>query len=215
MIKAVLFDMDGLVLDTEKLYARFWREATACFGYQMSMEQALGMRSLNRNAGAAKLQSYFGENISYEDVRNQRILLMNTYIKEYGVEMKAGVVELLDDLDAKGIRKAIATSSPLERTIEYLTMVGLEQRFDKIVSGYMVEHGKPEPDIYLYATKELEVLPEECLVLEDSKAGIMAAYRAGCKPVFVPDLDEADAETKKLLYAEVKQLVDVKRIIQY
>jgi HAD superfamily hydrolase (TIGR01509 family) len=209
MIKAVLFDMDGLVLDTEKLYARFWREAADCLGYEMSYEQALGMRSLNRTAGEQKLQSYFDSTVSYEQVRNQRIMLMNAYIQEHGVEMKAGVIELLDYLDKQGIKKAIATSSPPERTLEYLTMVGLERRFDKIVSGYMVEHGKPDPDIYLYAAKELEVLPEECLVLEDSPAGILAAYRAGCKPVFVPDLDEADEETKKLLYGEVKQLGEV------
>ena len=205
-VKAVLFDMDGLVLDTEKLYTRFWQEAAKAHGYPMTREQALGMRSLNRGAGAAKLASYFGEGVDYDAIRKTRIGLMEAFIEEEGVEVKPGLEVLLSYLKEQDIKTAITTSSPLERTISYLSKVGLEQSFDKLISGYMVERGKPEPDIYLYAAGQLDCKPKECMVLEDSPAGILAAHRAGCLPVMIPDQDEPDEVTKPLLYAVVRRL---------
>ncbi|MGN1158404.1 MAG: HAD family hydrolase, partial [Agathobacter sp.] len=95
MIKGILFDMDGVVLDTEKLYTRFWQEAAQAYGYPMTKEQALGMRSLNRGIGEEKLKSYFGESIDYELVRKKRMELMDAFIEKEGVELKPGIVELL------------------------------------------------------------------------------------------------------------------------
>ena len=212
-ITAVLFDMDGLVLDTEKLYTRFWQEAANVLGYPMTKEQALGMRSLNRGAGLAKMQSYFGLSVDYDRIRNKRIELMDAFVEQEGVVLKPGIHELLLFLKERGIKTAIATSSPMERTLLYLGSVGLQNSFDELVSGYMVEKGKPEPDIYLYAAKKLGVKPEECMVLEDSPAGILAAYRAGCLPVMVPDQDEPDEETKKLLYARADSLSSVIQLL--
>ena len=214
VIKAVLFDLDGVILDTEKLYTRFWQEAAQFYGYPMTREQALGMRSLSRGIGEAKLKSYFGEGIDYEQVRTKRVELMSAYIEKEGVEAKPGIVELLDYLDAYGIKRAIATSSPLDRTREYLSKVGLLDRFDELVSGHMVEKGKPEPDIYLYAASKLDLSPNECMVLEDSPAGILAAHRAGCVPVMVPDQDRPSEETRKLLYAVAESLCDVPALLK-
>lgn len=205
-ITAILFDMDGLVLDTEKLYTRFWQEAAIASGFPMTKEQALGMRSLNRDAGRARLQAYFGKTADYDAIRVKRIELMDVFVEKEGITAKPGIRELLDYLKEHGIKTAIATSSPIERTVEYLTSVGLCQSFDELVSGYMVAHGKPEPDIYLYAAEKLSVKPENCMVLEDSPAGILAAHRAGCLPVMIPDQDEPDAETRKLLYARAENL---------
>ena len=205
-ITAVLFDMDGLVLDTEKLYTRFWQEAANALGYPMTKEQALGMRSLNRGAGLAKMQSYFGASVDYDLIRKKRIELMDAFVEQEGVFLKPGIHELLAYLKERGIKTAIATSSPIERTLLYLGSVGLQNSFDELVSGYMVEKGKPEPDIYLYAAKKLGVKPEECMVLEDSPAGILAAHRAGCLPVMVPDQDEPDEETEQILYARAEGL---------
>lgn len=214
IITAVLFDMDGLVLDTEKLYTRFWQEAANELGYPMTKEQALGMRSLNRGAGLAKMQSYFGESVDYEKIRNRRIELMDAFVAKEGVTLKPGIHELLAYLKERDIKTAIATSSPMERTILYLTSVGLQNSFDELVSGYMVEKGKPEPDIYLYAAGRLGVKPCDCMVLEDSPAGILAASRAGCLPVMVPDQDEPDEETKTILHAKVKDLAAVISLLQ-
>ena len=214
MGKYILFDMDGLILDTEKLYCRFWQEAARILGYPMTMEQALGMRSLNRHAGEAKLKSYFGEGISYTEVREKRIELMDAFVEKEGVTTKPGIWELLAFLQEKQIRTAIATSSPIGRTKKYLSSVHLENEFDAIVSGYMVEHGKPEPDIYVYAARQLGLEPENCIVLEDSPAGILAAYRAGCMPVMIPDLDEPDEETRKLLFAQAESLVQFREVLE-
>lgn len=208
-ITAILFDMDGLVLDTEKLYIRFWREAAIASGYPMTKEQALGMRSLNRDAGRARMQSYFGNAVDYDAIRAKRIELMDVFVEKEGVVIKPGIRELLSYLKERGFKTAIATSSPMERTVRYLASVGLHQSFDELVSGYMVERGKPEPDIYLYAAEKLGEKPKNCMVLEDSPAGILAAYRAGCILVMIPDQDEPDAETEKLLYAKVENLLAV------
>lgn len=212
-IKGVLFDMDGVILDTEKLYTRFWVEAAQSLGYPMTYEMALGMRSLSRQAGERQLKAYLGEEVDYHEVRETRIRIMEAFIEEHGVELKPGIHELLTFLKEHGIKTSIATSSPLDRTKKYLSQVGLADAFDALVSGHMVEHGKPEPDIYLYAASNLGLKPEECLVLEDSPTGILAAYRAGCVPVMVPDQDKPDKVTKTRVYAVVEDLLSVRDIM--
>ncbi len=208
-IKGLLFDMDGLILDTEKLYTRFWQEAANALGYPMTKEQAMGLRSLNREFGAAKMQSYFDVPVDYEAVRKKRIEMMDAFIEKEGVEAKPGVQELLSYLKEKGIKTAIATSSPIERTEKYLASVGLTGAFDKLISGYMVQKGKPDPDIYILAAKELGLAPNECLALEDSPAGLLSANRAGCYPVMIPDQDLPTAETEALLFAKADSLEKV------
>lgn len=208
-VLGVLFDMDGVILDTEKLYTRFWQEAACALGYPMTREQALQMRSLNREAGAAKLQSFFGENISYHAVRQERIRRMDAYIDVHGVEAKTGIQELLDALEARGILTAIATSSPMERTERYLRQLSLYHRFTKICSGYQVPRGKPAPDIYRFAAESLSLPPENCIALEDSLAGILSAYRAGCMSVLVPDQDSLSPDMLPYLFACAGSLTDV------
>lgn len=214
-IKGILFDMDGLILDTEVLYTRFWQEAANVLGYPMTKEQALGMRSLNREAGAAKLQSYFDKPVSYETVRLKRIELMDAYIEKEGVSAKPGIQELLSYLKENNVKTAIATSSPIERTEKYLKQVGLENGFDALISGYMVKRGKPEPDIYLYAAEKLKLNSKECLALEDSPSGLLSASRAGCLPVMIPDQDEPDEETERLLFAKADRLDMVIQLLQW
>lgn len=209
VVRGVLFDMDGLVLDTEKLYSRFWMEAANDLGFPMTYEQALGMRSLNRHAGQARLTEYFGPGISYSEVRNRRIERMDAWVDIHGVDLKPGIRELLDYLHDNGIACAITTSSPMDRTRKYLSAHNLLHRFDKLCSGYEVPKGKPEPDIYLYGAASLNLPPEQCLALEDSPAGILSAYRAGCLPVMIPDQDQPEENTVSLLYAKADSLSDV------
>lgn len=208
-VRGVLFDMDGVVLDTEKLYARFWREAAEEQGFCMSYEQALGMRSLNNEAGQAQLERYFGTGVSRKRFRQIRIRRMDEYTEQYGVEAKPGIFELLTFLEERGIPKAITTSSPPERVEKYLKPLGLYDRFDRICSGHQVPKGKPEPDIYLYGAQCIGVEPEHCIALEDSYTGILSASRAGCMPVMVPDLDQPDGKTRALLYGKADSLLDV------
>lgn len=208
-VKGVLFDMDGVILDTEKLYARFWAEAARALGYPMTYEQALGMRSLSSQAGQAKLESYFGPGVSRPLMRDKRVELMDAYVDIHGVDLKPGIVPLLDALQEKGIPCAITTSSPLERVEKYLRPHGILHRFDKICTGYEVKRGKPAPDIYLYGAESLGLQPQNCLAVEDSPAGLESAFGAGCMAVLVPDLDSATEEMKKMLFAEADSLADL------
>lgn len=214
-IKGILFDMDGVILDTEKLYTRFWQEAANALGYPMTKEQAMGLRSLNREFGAAKMQSYFDVPVNYEEVRNKRIELMNAFIEKEGVELKPGIKELLAYLKEKGIKTSIATSSPIERTEKYLASVGLTGAFDKLISGYMVQKGKPEPDIYELAAKEVGLTPQECLAIEDSPSGLLSASRAKCYPVMIPDQDMPTPETESLLFAKADSLEKIVFLLKW
>ena len=208
-IRGILFDMDGLVLDTEKLFSRFWMAACRFYGYPMTAEQSLQMRSLSRSAGQEMLCSFFGPGIDYSTVRAKRIELMDAFINQHGVEPKPGIYELLDAMEARGIPAAITSSSPAARIKAYLKPLGLYHRFAKICSGHEVPHGKPEPDIYLHGAAQLGLRPEECLALEDSPAGILSAYRAGCLPVMIPDLDQPEGDTLPRLYARADTLTDI------
>ena len=208
-VRGVLFDMDGLVLDSEKLYSRFWREACQFYGFDMSYEQSLKMRALNRHAGKAMLESFFGEEIDYVKVRTKRIELMDAFVEENGVEVKEGIFELMAYLQEKKIPAAIASSSPIERIRNHLSRHGLDVQFKALCSGHDVPNGKPEPDIYMYAAAQLGLKPEECLALEDAPSGITSAWRAGCLPVLIPDQDLPSEEIMAMVYARADSLTDV------
>lgn len=208
-IRGILFDMDGLVLDSEVLYTRFWREAAHSLGYPMTPEQSLGMRSLGKKLGQPYLESLFGPAVDYTTLRNKRIALMDAYVEIHGIPPKPGIFELLDYMDAHNIAAAITSSSPMESIQKHLSAVNLLHRFRKLCSGHDIPNTKPAPDIYLLGAKELGLKPEECLALEDSPTGILSAYRAGCLPVMIPDLDQPGEDTQKLLYAKADSLTDV------
>lgn len=213
MIKAVIFDMDGLIFDTEKLLVKYWCQAANEFGFPMEREHALGIRSLARKFAIPHLQGIFGEEFDYVKIRTRRMELMSAHLSENGLETKAGIHELLDYLKAHNIPAAIATATDYERTKDYLTRAGLFERFDKIVCATMVESGKPKPDIYIYAAQQLGFEPSECLALEDSPNGVRSASSAGCITVMVPDLTEPDEEISGLIYAKATSLSDVTKIV--
>lgn len=208
-VRGVLFDVDGVILDTECLYSRFWMEACHFYGFPMTKAQSLQMRSLNKTAGQEKLRALFGPAADYTTIRQKRIELMDAFVEKEGVTAKPGIYTLLDALDERGIPCAITSSSPQQRLESYLTPLNLYHRFVKVISGYDVPRGKPEPDIYLRGAAELGLPPETCLALEDSPAGILSAYRAGCLPVLIPDQDTPGQDTLSLLYAKADTLTDV------
>ena len=209
VIRGVLFDMDGLILDTEKLYARFWMEACHFYGFPMTYEQSLHMRAANSRLSQEILHKFFGPEADYKILRTKRIELMDAFIAENGVEAKLGTQELLDFLEERGIPCAICSSSPPERICAHLSSLGLYHRFSAICSGYEVPWGKPAPDIYLHGAAALGLPPESCLALEDAPLGIESAFRAGCVPVMVPDQDQPDDAIKAMLYAKADSLLDI------
>ena len=212
-IRGILFDMDGLVLDSEVLYTRFWREAAHSLGYPMTVEQSLGMRSLGKKLGQPYLESLFGPDIDYTTLRNKRIELMDAWVAIHGIPPKPGIFQLLDYMEESGIAAAITSSSPIDAIHTHLSAVGLLHRFQKLCSGHNVPNGKPAPDIYLLGAEALGLKPEECLALEDSPTGILSAYRAGCLPVMIPDLDQPNMDTQALLFAKADSLADIISIL--
>lgn len=213
-IKGIIFDMDGLMIDTEKLLHQYWCQAANEYGYPMTKEHVLQIRSLAAKYAIPKLKSMLGEDFDYPKVRKRRMELMAEHVQQYGIEKKKGLDELLTYVKQKGYKLAVATATDLERTTTYLKSIEKYDYFHKIICGPMVENGKPAPDIYLKAAEELGLQTAECVALEDSPNGILSAYRAGCHPVMVPDLDEPSTETKNMLDGLARDLSQVISILE-
>ena len=206
IIKGAVFDMDGLLIDTEKLYLKYWKQAAADFGYIMEDNHVFAIRSLARKFSVPKLKDFFGENFPTEEIRTRRTELINAHIEKYGVELKKGVSELFDYLKNNNIKLAVATATQRERTFLYLNKINLLNYFDAVICGDMVTNGKPEPDIYLTATAELGFAPNQCVAFEDSPNGIKSAYSAGCHAIMIPDMTPPDSEIMPMLSAVYESL---------
>lgn len=213
MVKAVIFDMDGVLIDTEKHYNAAWCEAAHGAGFDFTREHALLLRSLDPKLASELMKELFGEGFDYFAIREVRRKLVAERLAKYGLEKKPGIDELLTFLHEKGIKTAVATATPIELTYQHLEKIGVKNQFDKIVSAKQVAHGKPAPDVYLYACEQIGEKPEDCIAVEDSPNGIKSAYAAGCKPVMVPDLTQPDEELVPMLYGVAKTLVDIKEMI--
>ena len=204
MIKAVIFDLDGTLIDTEKYFRINWPKAFEHFGYKMTDEQYLSIRSLGKPFVQKTLKEYSGDpNFDYDKVVSYRSELMEESLAE----------ELLSFLKEKGIICAIATASPVDRSERYLKNAGILSYFDRIISARNMKEGKPSPDVYEYAVKELNLKPEECFAVEDSLNGILSASRAGLKVIMVPDQAPCEEHVKDLLFAEVSDLSEIKQYI--
>ena len=214
MLFRSIFDMDGVLTDTERWLNRYWRQAAGEAGYQMSREQALTLRSMAGEYAGPYLKELFGAAFPYEQVRARRRELMSRHIEENGVERKTGAKDLLDYLRANDIRTAVATATDPVRTKDYLTRAGIYEKFDHIICAAMVAHGKPAPDIYRYACAQIKERPEDCIAVEDSPNGVCAAAGAGLRTIMVPDLTRPDDKTGKMLMAEVDTLYDIILMIE-
>lgn len=213
MICAVIFDMDGVLIDTEKHYNAAWCQAATEAGFPFTREHALLLRSCEAKEGEKLMQGIFGPSFDYYAIRERRRELVRERLAQYGLEKKPGVEETLRFLRAKGIKTAVATATSLDITKSHLTTIGVCDLFDSIVSAKNVAHGKPEPDVYLYACEQIGERPQDCMAVEDSPNGIMAAYRAGLRTVMVPDLTQPDEELTKYLYACVNSLSDLCELV--
>lgn len=213
MICAVIFDMDGVLIDTEKHYNAAWCQAATEAGFPFTREHALLLRSCEAKEGEKLMQGIFGPSFDYYAIRERRRELVRERLAQYGLEKKPGVEETLRFLRAKGIKTAVATATALDITKSHLTTIGVCDLFDSIVSAKNVAHGKPEPDVYLYACEQIGERPQDCMAVEDSPNGILAAYRAGLRTVMVPDLTQPDEELAKYLYACINSLSDLCELV--
>ena len=186
--KAIIFDMDGLMLDTERLALKAWQLAGVDFGFPISDDIFISMVGRNRRDSDCTLVEIFGSDFPIGAVRDRYRAYLDGWIDEDKLSVKSGLLELLSFLDKISMPKAVATSTEYERAVHKLSLTNLLEHFSIVIAGDQVQRGKPEPDIFLAAAAQLGVLPENCLVLEDSDAGIQAAYEAGMTPVMIPDM---------------------------
>ena len=211
--KGIIFDMDGVLVDSEKLYMRFWQESCAFFGYDLTPEMALSLRSNSAETAIPKFIDWFGETVDYYKIRELRRRLMADFIDKNGVEIKPGAIEIFNYLKQNGLKIALATASPVKRAIHYLEPYGLFDMLDAVVNGTSVAKSKPAPDIYIAAAEKLGFSPCECIAVEDSPAGIISAKTAGCFTVMVPDLTPADNEISGYVDYLAADLNDIIKIL--
>ncbi|MCR4792787.1 MAG: HAD family phosphatase [Lachnospiraceae bacterium] len=214
MIRAVIFDLDGTVLDTEKIYRICWPKACAHFGFELTDDMYLQLRSLGRPFVYDRFREWFGDSFDYDEVRSYRKVIYEEIVQKEGIQVKPGAIEVLDWLKQKKILRAVATATDMERTMRYLGSLGLADSFDRICSAADCKYGKPAPDVYENACRELSIDPSECLAVEDAPNGIRSAHGAGIRVVFVPDATESEPEIEPLCYARIKTLNDLPEIIE-
>ena len=209
MIKAVIFDMDGVLIDTEKYYIQLGMDITKEMGYEIPREVFLSMRSLNRKFSKPMLLEKYGEDFDFEYFHAERRKRLRAILESRGIEKKPGVDEVLSILKREGLQKAVATATDMERASSYLSQIGVLEKFDRILSVSNVKNGKPMPDVYLEACRQLEKEPSECIAVEDSPVGVRSAYAAGLRVVMVPDLTQPEEEIQPFLSGVAQRLPEV------
>jgi HAD superfamily hydrolase (TIGR01509 family) len=211
--KAVIFDMDGLMFDTERLGMDAWLYT----GRKMKLDitEEIALKTIGISWDVTK-QTCFNEfrEFDFDNARKIWQDYVNHCIEEQGIPIKHGLIELLSFLDKAKIKKAVATGSYFNDAMFYINKAGMSDSFDAIITREMVTHGKPAPDIFIYTAKILNAAPEECIVLEDSINGIKAAYAAKMIPVMIPDLIPSNEEIDALLYAKLNSMAEVISLIK-
>lgn len=213
-IEAIIFDMDGLLFDTEKIGFKVWRETCSKYGYNMDKKLFFSIISRNANEIREILTREFGEKFDFDLCYKEKNQLANEEIDNIGVPIKKGAKELLDYLIKENYKIALATSSRRERVNKLLNKSQLIDKFSCVICGDEVEYSKPNPDIFLKVAKKINIDCEKCLVLEDSKAGVIAANRANMNVINVPDLKEPDEEVKKISLKIFSDLIQVKEFLE-
>lgn len=208
---AVIFDMDGLMLDTEPLAAQAWVEAATALGVDFDMSLARAMIGRNFADCATMLRNRYAAPYPVDALLGTWHAAYDGIVAREGLALKPGVHELLEWLDANAIPRAVATSTRRERARGKLEHTGLWPRFHHMVGGDEVARGKPAPDIYIEAARRLGARVDSCVALEDSEPGVRAALAAGMTPIMVPDLHAPSPELVALDVVVLPSLNDVLR----
>lgn len=207
-IRAVIFDMDGLLLDTERLIIDKCHQAAVELGYEVPEHVFVRCIGTDKAQTSRIVAEEMGPDFPVDDLRVRWKKYVADYIADLGVPVKAGVWEWLDELTGCGIPAAVATSTKRYMAEEFLAKAGLLERFVSVTCGDDVTHAKPDPEIFMKASGKLGIPPEECLVFEDSGPGLRASAAAGMRPVLIVDIKEPDEESVTKAFAKYHSLIE-------
>ena len=209
-MRAVIFDMDGLMFDTERVFVQAWDYA----GEQMGLGKTgyMVMKTMGSNTeGCNRIwRETFGADFDVQAMWKHTISFLEDYYSHNAVTPKKGLYELLAYLKDGGYRLAVASSSKREHVEKNLASANVRHYFDAVIGGDMVEKSKPEPDIYLTAAAALGIDPADCYALEDSRNGLLSAHAAGCRVIHVPDLWQPDDAVKAFILGPFESLLAVR-----
>ena len=209
----IIFDMDGLMIDTEPLAIAGWGVVSKELNITIPEELFPRLIGLNRELCKTIMLECLGPDFDFDTALGILYKSVDLHFEKHGVPLKPGLLHLLTKLEEAGIKKCVATSTPHARAMHKLNLAGIAHRFDAIIGGDQVAHSKPAPDIFLKAADTCGIGPENCIVLEDSNPGAEGAHRAGMRVIVVPDLVPPTDVTRKNAYAVCEDLFGAWEVI--
>jgi HAD superfamily hydrolase (TIGR01509 family) len=210
--KLVIFDMDGLIFDSETLFSGELKKVMARYGYALTKENYLHTVGINKNGARILMKEMYGDDYPFDEISAIAREQVNEIADAGGLVIKPGIVELLQFWDTKKIPCCVASSSPSTYVCRYLELSGIRQYFCGILGGENVSHSKPDPEIFLTSCKNHNTAPEQALVLEDSESGILAALHAHIPVICIPDLK---VPSDKLLTQTLYTASDAHDVIRF
>ncbi|QUM84966.1 HAD family phosphatase [Moritella sp. 28] len=212
--QAAIFDMDGLLLDTERVCKGIFEEACASLSIPFLENVYLDIIGRNSQGIEKVIRAGYGSDLDYPVLHDAWRIRYNAVVKHQAIPVKDGVVELLTWLKNNNIPTAVATSTQQDVATIKLKLAGLDHFFDNLTTGCEVKNGKPDPEIYLLAAGRLNIYPEQCLAFEDSNNGVLSAVSANMQTFQIPDLVQPSAEVLTLGHTVSASLLDVLKILK-
>lgn len=213
-MRAVIFDMDGLMFDTERVFIEAWDYAGEKIGIGKAGYMTLKTLGMSVSMSRELWIEEFGDKYNEQELRRHTKEFLTKYYAENQVPVKKGLYILLNYLRENGFRLAVASSSPRWEVESHLKDAAVSDYFQAVICGDMVTRSKPEPEIYLRACELLGEKPQDCFALEDSRNGILSAHRAGCRTIMVPDLWQPDEEILSVIVGKYDDLEQVKAALE-
>ncbi|MBR0485607.1 MAG: HAD-IA family hydrolase [Oscillospiraceae bacterium] len=212
-IRGALFDMDGLLLDTERVCSETWDKAAELVGFADVQRAKMACLGLNHDSTVDFFEKTYGKDFDYQNFLDTARTLTKEALAQ-NLPVKEGASEILQFLKEKGVKLALASSTREVTVRKQLEKAGLLQYFDAVITGDMVQNGKPNPEIFQKACHALNLEPETCITFEDSINGIRSAYRAKTYPIHIPDIQPENQETIALSWKKFPSLTDAKKFLE-